>query len=101
MQVFTPRPVLDEVYEYAGALAAEKGLPKTPSLPRTVAERRDYAAQRAEAARRIEKRDPDDVDLLALALHLKIPVWSNDNDFEVPRSRYTTAELMKTLGTTR
>ena len=34
------------------------------------------------AKRRIGKRDPDDVDALALALTLKLPVWSNDNDFE-------------------
>ena len=31
---------------------------------------------------RIGKLDPDDAPLLALALALDIPVWSNDGDFE-------------------
>jgi predicted nucleic acid-binding protein len=39
------------------------------------------------------------VDLLALALHLKLPIWSNDNDFEDAGVEwYTTAQLLKTLG---
>lgn len=51
------------------------------------------------AGRRIGKRDPDDVDVLALALTLNLPVWSNDNDFENAGVEwYTTAELLKTLG---
>ncbi len=28
------------------------------------------------------KRDPKDVDILALALKFKVPVWSEDKDFE-------------------
>jgi len=36
--------------------------------------------------------------VLALALTLKLPVWSNDNDFEDAGVEwYTTAELLKTL----
>lgn len=51
-----------------------------------------------DARRRIGQRDPDDVDLLALALFLEIPVWSNDNDFEEAGVEwYTTAELLKKL----
>jgi predicted nucleic acid-binding protein len=39
------------------------------------------------------------VDLLALALQLDIPVWSNDSDFEGTGVEwYTTARLMKALG---
>lgn len=35
---------------------------------------------------------------IPLALTLKLPVWSNDNDFEDARVEwYTTAELLKTL----
>lgn len=58
-----------------------------------------YAAKLAEAERRIGRRDPNDVDLLALALHLRVPVWSNDNDFEDAGVEwYTTAELLQKLG---
>ena len=67
----------------------------------TVVERATYLGAVPEAARRIGRRDPDDVELLALALHAKVPVWSNDNDFEdagVPW--HTTAELLRRLGIT-
>lgn len=53
----------------------------------------------ARARKRIGWRDPDDVELLALTLHFKIPLWSNDNDFEgCGVERYTTAELLHKLG---
>lgn len=55
--------------------------------------------QRAEAERRIAHRDPDDVDLLALALQLGCPIWSNDADFEEAGVKlYTTAQLLQRLG---
>jgi len=104
-EVLTPSPVLDEVYEYIRDLAVQKRLPEAlllmtlTSLPVTVVERKDYAGSLPEAARRMQDRDPDDVDLLALALQLEIPVWSNDNDFEGTGVEwYTTARLMKALG---
>ncbi|WP_279221023.1 PIN domain-containing protein [Desulfofundulus salinus] len=42
------------------------------------------------------KRDPEDVELVALALALKCPVWSNDNDLvELKQIKtYTTAEML-------
>jgi hypothetical protein len=47
----------------------------------------------------MEAKDPEDVDLLALALFLGAPVWSNDDDFkDLPVKRYTTAEFLKLLG---
>lgn len=52
----------------------------------------------AAARKRIGGRDRDDVDLLALAIQLKIPVWSNDNDFEnTGVIWYTTVSLLATL----
>jgi predicted nucleic acid-binding protein len=51
------------------------------------------------ARRRIAKRDPDDVEVLALVLHLGLPLCSNDNDLEDAGIEwYTTAELLKNLG---
>ena len=39
------------------------------------------------------------MDVLALALKLNCPVWSNDNDFDdVGVERLTTAQLLRRLG---
>jgi predicted nucleic acid-binding protein len=47
----------------------------------------------------MQRRDPNDVDVLALSLHLGHAVWSNDNDFEDAGVEWhTTAELLKALG---
>jgi predicted nucleic acid-binding protein len=67
----------------------------------TVVGRTDYAAAIPEAKKRIEQRDPDDVELLALALAFNIPVWSNDNDFEDAGIQWlTTEKLLQRLGIT-
>lgn len=61
-----------------------------------------YRAKLQEARQLIEGRDPDDVPLLPLALALRIPVWSSDNDFaNIGITRYTTAELLAKLGIRR
>jgi predicted nucleic acid-binding protein len=58
-----------------------------------------YGASLPDAERRIGRWDPDDVDLLALALHTGLPVWSNDNDFvDAGVEWFTTAELLVRLG---
>ncbi len=103
--VVTPGPVLEEVHQYLREFAAKQGLPEAlllmtlTSLPVTVVDRKDYSEALAEASRRMRDRDPDDVDLLALALQRDIAVWSNDSDFKGTGVKwYTTARLMKTLG---
>lgn len=102
--VMAPAPVLDEVHEFALVLARERGLrletllTAVVTLPVTLVDRDEYAASRPEATRRMARRDPDDVETLALALHLELAVWSNDDDFrgmDVPW--YTTARLRKAL----
>lgn len=103
-QVLTPTPAYDEVFEYLPSLAKKKRLDldtlllACAALPVTVVERSDYQQKLATARRRIGRRDPDDVDVLALALTLNLPVWSNDNDFEDSGVEWhTTAELLKML----
>ena len=87
--------------EYAPTLALRKHLePKSvllavSVLPVRAIEESVYRRKMFEARERMELRDPDDVDLLALALHLRIPVWSNDKDFEAARVKwFTTAQLL-------
>jgi predicted nucleic acid-binding protein len=67
----------------------------------SVIDRQVYATKVPEAQRRIGHRDSNDVEILALALHMGVPLWSNDNDFEDAGVEwYTTAELLKKLGGT-
>ncbi len=42
---------------------------------------------------------PEDKDTLALALKLRIPIWSNDKDFQIAKIEvYNTAELLNKFG---
>ncbi len=104
-EVLTTASVFAEIEEYAAILGQKKRIPPetvmlaVASLPVSIVAAEVYARSVALARRRIGKRDPDDVELLALALHFKIPLWSNDNDFErCGVERHTTAELLRKLG---
>lgn len=95
---------ISEVQEYAVELARDKRLfldvvlLAMATLPVTVVSRELYQSALPEAARRIGGRDPEDADVLALALHLNLPVWSNDRDFEDSGIEwYTTAQLLRKL----
>jgi predicted nucleic acid-binding protein len=103
-EVFTTEHTFAEVEEYALLLARKKRLPSdilllaVAALPVTLVLRSRYAKSMVEAARRIAPRDPDDVDLLALALHLQIPLWTNDRDFEhLNVDLFTTERLLRHL----
>jgi predicted nucleic acid-binding protein len=104
-EVLTTLETLGEVEEYAGSLARKKRLAEdlvllaVASLPVTVVGRDAYAASLAEAWRRIGKRDPKDVEILALTITLRVPLWSNDKDFEkMGVEWYTTEALLRHLG---
>jgi predicted nucleic acid-binding protein len=62
--------------------------------------RETYSKRLARARTLIGRRDPDDIDTLALTLHMHLPLWSNDSDFENAAGIewYTTAELLQRLG---
>ncbi len=103
-EVLTAEITFSEVQEYAVQLARKKRLSldvvlmAVAALPVSVVDRAVYEASIPDAERRIGRRDPDDVEILALALHAKLAVWSNDNDFEaVGVEWFTTAELLATL----
>jgi len=103
-EVLAAENIIAEVQEYAPRLAVKKRLSldlvlmTVATLPVKIVARDVYKASIAEAKRRIGGRDPDDVDTLALALHVGAAIWSNDNDFEdAGIERFTTAELLAKL----
>ena len=99
-QTFTSETTFAEVEEYALILGRNKHLSSEflllalSSLPITIVQRNEYAGSLSEARRRVGRRDPDDVDILALALHLQLPLWSNDRDFEGTGIEVLTTEYL-------
>ena len=103
-QVFTTELTFAEVEEYALVLGRKKNLPTDilllipAALPVTLVKRSEYAGSVAAAVKKIGPRDPDDVELLALALEFRVPIWSNDKDFEdLNVERFTTEQLLRHL----
>jgi len=103
-EVFTTEPTFSEVEQYSAVLAKKKHLPidvvllAVAALPITILNRSRYAGDLPEAARLIGHRDQDDIELLALVLHLRVPLWSNDKDFEhVGIELFTTERLLRRL----
>jgi len=105
IQVLTTEANLAEVVEYLPVMAKKYGIPlldlhrTLALLPVEVVDERQYQGSVGEAETYLAKRDPDDVPLAALALSRRIPIWSNDKDFEeVPLPRFTTGQLLAALG---
>ena len=99
-EVLTVERVIAEVQEYAVQLAREKDLAEdlvllaVGALPVKIVARMEYKASIPEAEKRIAQRDPDDVELLALAIALGVPVWSNDKDFKGTGLEWLTTEVL-------
>lgn len=103
-EIFTTEHTFAEVEEYAPILSRQKRLPSdilllaVAALPVTIVSRTEYVKSIAEATKRIGARDRDDIDLLALALHFRVPIWSNDRDFEgLNIELFTTERLLRDL----
>ena len=97
-----PETVLSEVREHVPQLASKLGTRPAfleyalDLLPLRPYRARAYRRTMLEARRRIGSRDPDDVDVLALTLQLRVPLWSNDRDFEgTGVEQMTTADVLK------
>lgn len=97
-----PEIVLSEVREHVPQLARKLGTMPAfleyalDLLPLRRYSARAYRETMVEARRRIGSRDPDDIDVLALALRLRAPLWSNDRDFEgTGVERLTTPDILK------
>ena len=102
---FAPEAIAVEIAEHLPELAAKRQLDLTllfaglRSAP--VQWRATGANQRfeEEALKRIAARDPDDWPVVALALAMDLPIWSQDKDFAGSGVRvYTTGELLDLMG---
>jgi predicted nucleic acid-binding protein len=104
IEVVTTAFTLAEVFEYLPVLAESRNVAlellewQLRLLAIRVCSPNLYRESVPEAMRLIGGRDPDDAELVALALSLDIPIWTNDRDFEGTSVRcYTTARLLKLL----
>lgn len=93
--------VLEEVRAYVPKMAQKLGVGHEflfyalELLPLTVYAPRMYRRSLQKARIQIMHRDPRDVEVLALALALNRPLWTNDKDFdETAIHALTTAELL-------
>ncbi len=105
LEVISTKATLAEVHEYLPVMANSYGIAVEvlESQVRLLAIKayspHEYRDSLAKAASLLKERDPDDIDLLALALSQGIPLWSNDRDFEgLGVECYSTARLLKVLG---
>ena len=103
IDVYTTEHTCAEVAEYTPyfseryRITIERMFKTMKMLPLMVKDKEFYR-ERMSKAKKLMK-DPEDVEVGALALALDSPVWSNDNDFKnFPTGRYTTAQLLKILG---
>jgi len=86
---FIPETAYAEAEEHLAALVVKRGgdpakavrLLRSMAALGTVVSRDLYADFEAEARKRLAARDPDDWPILAAALALGCPIWSEDTDF--------------------
>lgn len=103
VKFITTASVISEIEEYIPVLAKKKVLSEDVMeaafslLKLEVVSSETYSEQIPAAMILIGKRDPEDMELVALALALKCTVWSNDNDLvELEQTKtYTTAEMLR------
>lgn len=100
IKITTTQFNIDEVREYLHIISKQYGLSEEvlesqlKLLPIKIFPRHFY-----KATKKMAGRDEDDIELLALSMRLKAPVWSNDNDFRHSGVEvFTTAKLLKILG---
>ena len=103
---FSPQTTLFEVEKYLPFVAQKLDRPELDLfrefelLPVTAVQPHVYDSEMRRATQLIGWRDPKDVPVLALALRLRLPVWTEDRDFEnLPGvSVYKTANLLPLAG---
>lgn len=104
IEIVTTQFNIDEVREYLSVIAGKYNLSEEllesqlKLLPLKIYSQDQYRQFLSKASKVMSGRDMDDIELLALAMKLKAPVWSNDRDFSSSGVKvYTTARLLKEL----
>ncbi|MBI4847136.1 MAG: PIN domain-containing protein [Nitrospirae bacterium] len=104
IEIATTEFNIEEVREYISVISKRYELSEEilesqlKLLPLKIHPRHFYEDQIQKASKKMSDRDEDDIELLALAMKLKIPVWSNDKDFQHSGIEvYTTAKLLNIL----
>lgn len=88
LQFYSPQATLFEVEKYLPFVARKLGRSELDLfrefelLPVTAVQPQVYDSDVARATHLIGQRDAKDVPVLALALRLRLPVWTEDRDFE-------------------
>ncbi|MBI5026654.1 MAG: PIN domain nuclease [Nitrospirae bacterium] len=104
LELVTTEYNIEEVKEYLSVISEKYGLgmeileSQLKLLPLKVYPGNFYEDFINKAKNKLSGKDEDDIELLALAMKLKVPVWSNDNDFKHSGVEvFTTARLLKIL----
>ena len=104
IEIATTEFNIGEVREYISVIADKYGLSEEilesqlKLLPLRIYQQEFYAAFLNIASKKLAESDEDDVELLALSLKLKVPVWSNDRHFQQTGVEvYSSAKLLKIL----
>lgn len=104
IEIITTQFNVNEVREYLGVIAEQYAFSEEilesqlKLLPLKIYPRHLYEDFIKKASKKLSDRDEDDIELLALAMKLNVPVWSNDRDFQHSGIEvYTTAKLLKIL----
>jgi len=104
IEIVTTEFNVSEVREYIGVIAEKYSLSEEilesqlKLLPLLIYQQKIYADFLDKASNRLAESDVDDVELLALSLKLKVPVWRNDRHFQHSGIEvYSTAKLLKIL----
>jgi predicted nucleic acid-binding protein len=104
IEIVTTQFNIDEVREYLSVIADKYDLAEEilesqlKLLPLKICSQDHYKSFLPKASKIMSGRDMDDIELLALSMKLKDPVWSNDRDFISSGVKvYTTANLLKKL----
>lgn len=107
VEVYLPEFFLIELGKYNETLLEKTGLDEASlnNLLDLVFEdahivpKEEFSDEIPEARRAISDTDPDDAPFLALALHLDIPIWSDDRDLQEQKAVdvKTTTEIVEHL----
>jgi predicted nucleic acid-binding protein len=89
VQLLTPQSCVEEARKYLPSLCSKRGWDTAPALKLfeiiltalQIVENASLVEVEAEARQRIASRDPDDWPVVALAIALHAPVWTEDPDF--------------------